>query len=179
MRGRNTHRERCGSARMKLLAVFVISLAACRAAPHASLPAGMTELAFYVGDWRCEGVAYDAGVRAAPVPLEIHVRPVLGGSWLEVAVFDRTGQRTTELKGYDPATKQLHHIWATPDGAWGSLTSHGWAGANLVFDVDQPDPKAKERMTFTRVDDTHFTHRAEVDEGRGYQLAYEKTCHKG
>lgn len=33
-------------------------------------------------------------------------------------------------------------------------------------------------MTFAKLDDTHYKHRAEVDTGRGYQLLFEKTCRK-
>jgi hypothetical protein len=169
---------------MKAIVSLLVVAAACHAPPaakpqpSAQLGPGLEKLAFYVGDWACDGVGYDAqGKPNEHASLIVRVRPAFG-SWLEITVWKNGKQLTTELKGWEAETKKFHHIWATPEGAWGSLTSPDWDGDHLVFEDDHPDPKARGRMTFKLGDDTHYTHRAEVDEGAGYRLDYEKTCRK-
>lgn len=109
--------------------------------------------------------------------LEIRVASVID-NWLSVYVFEKGTQLTAELKGVD-GKGAFHHLWTSTDGSSGTLTSTtGWANNALVFDEDHPLPTEKSRMTFAKIDDTHYTHRAEVDTGKGYQLIFEKTCHK-
>ncbi len=138
----------------------------------------LSKVAFYVGRWRCDGLAYDEqGAVTKNYPgLDIRVAPEFA-NWLRVEVFDGGQQITSELKGVDPKGV-WHHIWASDDGAYGSLTSPGWNGDQLVFDEDHPAPTERTRMTFTKTDATHYTHTAEVDRGNGFRLEFEKTCHK-
>jgi hypothetical protein len=145
------------------------------AAPSATPPAS---LAFYVGHWQCSGTSYDAkgAVEKQWPALEVAVTPELP-HWLKIIVYDHGKQVTSELKGLD-GKGAYHHVFADDEGGYGSVTSPGWTGNRLVFDEDHPDPSGKTRMTFTKVDDTHYTHSEEVDSGAGYKLAFEKTCHK-
>jgi hypothetical protein len=133
-------------------------------------------LGFYVGQWSCEGTEYDEhGAVSGRYHLGVKVAGVLD-NWLSVAVFEGDKQLTAELKGYDPTRRMFRHIWTAPDGTSGSLTSKGWDGDRLVFDEEQPAATERTRMTFTKVDDGHYTHRAEVDAGAGFRLQFEKTC---
>ena len=46
-----------------------------------------------------------------------------------------------------------------------------------MLEEDHPGVE-KLRMKLIKGDDTHYSHTAEVDNGSGYKLEYEKTCHK-
>jgi hypothetical protein len=149
------------------------------AAPPSVVAPGLSRLQFYVGRWACDGTEWDKpGASPTHHKVGVRVAPVLDGTWLSVAVFQGDLQVTTELKGFDASTHEFRHLWVTRDGSSGSLTSKGWSGDRLVFDEDHPAPGARSRMTFQRIDDTHFDHRAEIDEGSGYRLEYQKQCHK-
>ena len=89
----------------------------------------------------------------------------------------RSPAATAELKGVD-ADGKWHHIWTSSDGSYGSLSSPGWTGNQLVFDEDHPAADSRMRMTFTKLDDTHFTHESAVDTGTGFVRDFAKTCHK-
>lgn len=153
----------------------LIGCAGCAHAPAAVGPS-LSKVEFYVGRWQCEGREYDAqGAVTKTYPkLEIRVAPALA-SWLRVEVFDGGEQITSELKGVD-AKGVCHHIWVANDGSSGSLTSPGWSGDQLVFEEDHPAPSERTRMIFTKIDATHYTHKAEVDRGSGFKLDFEKTC---
>jgi hypothetical protein len=148
------------------------------AAPAAVTPAALAPLAFYVGRWQCAGTEYDAkgAVAKQYAALEIRVAPVYP-NWLRIDVYDGGMQVTSELEGID-ATGAYHHVWTADDGSYGSLSAKGWTGNQLVFDEDHPAATERTRMTFTKLDATHYTHKAEVDSGHGFQLGFEKTCHK-
>lgn len=134
-------------------------------------------LAFYIGHWSCDGTDYDdkGAVEKKWPALEIRVAAEYD-NWLRVDVFDHGTQLTSELKGVDDKGV-FHHVWTANDGSYGSLTAPGWNGNHLVFDEDHAGTE-KTRMTFTKLDATHYTHKAEVDSGSGYKLEFEKTCHK-
>lgn len=153
--------------------IVVLTLVGC-ATPSA--PKSPASLAFYIGHWSCEGTSYDNGAVEKRWPaLEIRVAPEYD-NWLRVAVFDHGQQITSELKGVDDKGV-FHHVWTANDGSYGSFTAAAWAGNQLVFDDDRAGAE-KTRMTFTKLDATHYTHKAEVDSGSGYKLGFEKTCHK-
>jgi hypothetical protein len=145
------------------------------AQPSATPPAA---LAFYVGHWQCSGTSYDdkGAVEKQWPALEVAVTPELS-HWLKVVLYDHGKQITSELKGVD-SKGTYHHVFADSEGGYGSVTSPGWTGNRLVFDEDHPDPSGKTRMTFTKLDDTHYKHTEETDTGTGYKLGFEKTCHK-
>jgi hypothetical protein len=185
------------TARRLLLVTLGPVLAACAGAPKPAaatttpttttptpaLAGAMQPLGFYVGQWSCKGTELDAaGNAVAAEALGIRVTPRLDGSWLEVVVLVDGAAVTHELKGYSTADRKFHHLWAVGEGAWGSLTSDGWNGAQMVFVDDRPAPGAPaERMVFTKDTDTHYTHRAEVaDAGAdgGWRATYTKDCVK-
>jgi len=145
------------------------------AQPSATPPAA---LAFYVGHWQCSGTSYDdkGAVEKQWPALEVAVTPEFA-NWLKIVVYDHGKQVTSELKGLD-AKGAYHHVFTDDEGGYGSVSSPGWTGNQLVFDEDHPDPSGKTRMTFTKIDDTHYKHTAEVDSGAGWKLGFEKTCHK-
>ncbi|CAN5596737.1 hypothetical protein BH11MYX1_BH11MYX1_09310 [soil metagenome] len=167
--------------------ILLLGLFGCaHAAPSPVTPAavaatkplgtGLASLGFYVGDWSC-AVTDETGHpdKDSPV-LEIKVAEAYE-NWLSVEVWDKGKQLTSELKGIDPAGK-FHHLWTGNDGSFGSLTSNGWAGNTMVLEEDRPLATSKTRMTFTKIDDTHYTHLAEVDTGTGWKTEFAKTCHK-
>jgi hypothetical protein len=107
----------------------------------------------------------------------VEVTPRLGGSWLEIAVLDHGTALTHELKGFDPRDHKFHHVWASDDGSWGSLTSDGWRDGRMIFVDDKPDPgTSPERMVFEKQSDTHYTHRAETPVGDGWRATFTKDC---
>ncbi len=161
--------------------IGVLPLVGCgRSTPPAASPVHVIppSLAFYVGTWECDGTGFDEhGVATERMKLEIRVASEID-NWLSVDVFEKGKQLTAELKGVD-AKGGFHHLWTSTDGSSGTLSSTaGWTNNTLVFDEDHPLPTEKSRMTFSKKDDTHCTHRAEIDTGKGYQLIFEKTCRK-
>ena len=162
-----------------LIFVGLVAGGACAHAPSATVVHGTppADLAFYVGSWACAGTSYDekTGSVLENMPLRVQVDRDIDG-WLAIHVYQAGKPVTSELKGYDAAAHVYHHLWTATDGTAGSLTSKGWAGNQLVFDEDHADPASKTRMTFTKLDDAHYTHRAEVDAGQGYKLSFTKTC---
>lgn len=170
-----------------MLAMAVGWLAACH--PAAAAPATATSrpalvpemkrLSFYVGEWQCRGVSTDVdGTRHEHGALRVSVVPVLDGTWLEVRVSEDGVPATSELKGYDPHAHRFRHVWATGEGQTGSYTSPGWVGNQMVFLEDHPASGRPERTVFTRLGETRYSHRAEVDTGSGYRVEFEKTCSK-
>jgi hypothetical protein len=143
------------------------------------LSPSLQSLAFYTGTWSCDGEQYnDSGTVTEKMKLGISVIPVID-NWLSVTVSESGKPITSELKGYNPVTKDFHHLWTAFDGTSGSFTSKGWDGDHLVFDEDHPAAAMKMRMTFTKIDDTHFAHNAEVDKNNaGFKLDFRKTCTK-
>lgn len=139
----------------------------------------LQSLAFYQGTWTCEGEQYNqAGTVVENVKLGIIVVPAID-NWLSVTVTEGGKPITRELKGWNPATKDFHHIWTANDGTSGSFTSNGWNGSHLVFEEDHPTAAMRMRMTFTKVDETHFSHNAEIDRNSaGFKLDFRKTCSK-
>lgn len=147
------------------------------AAPAPALSPSLASLAFYVGNWQCEGQAFDdAGKVTQSYALEIRVVPEMP-NWMRIGVYDHGTQVTSELKGVS-ADGHYHHLWTSDDGTSGSLTSTGWDGNKLVFEEDHPIPTEKARMTFTKLDATHYQHEAEVDTGHGFARVFAKSCHK-
>lgn len=140
------------------------------------LTAAQRQLQFYVGRWSCEAIEYDAG-KPHPMKMAVKVEPVFDGAWLAVNVFVDGEQVGSELKGFDSEHK-FHNLWTSPDGAWGSLVGAGWEGSRIVADEEHPTAGSRMRTTFTKIDETHYTHHADVDEGSGYKPVFEKSCHK-
>jgi hypothetical protein len=176
---RECARNYAGSSGVKSLALGVLVACHPTTAPQRPAPsANLAPLAFYVGTWQCDGTQFDAAGKATEhMALEVRVAPEYE-SWLRIEVFAAGKQLTSELKGID-AKGTYHHVWTGNDGSFGSLTSAaGWQGAKLVFDEDHPDAESKTRMTFTKVDDAHYSHEATVDTGTGYHLDFQKVCHK-
>jgi hypothetical protein len=168
-----------------LASVFVFSMGCASSAKSVAKPGSATplvpalqQLGFYLGTWTCSGVQHAAdGSIAEKMQLAIVVETAIE-NWLSVKVFQDGKALTSELKGWNPATKDYHHIWTANDGTFGSFTSSGWDGSKLVFNEDHALADMKTRMTFTKVDDAHFTHTAEVDRGKGFILDFEKSCSK-
>jgi hypothetical protein len=176
--------------RMMTVLSMVIATTACAhssvdRSPRApaSVPALSTEMAplgFYVGRWSCRGADLDAsGATTHTYDLVVDVTPRLDGSWLEIVVSEGGIPVTHELKGFDHRDHKFHHVWATTDGEWGSLTSDGWVGDGMTFVDDKPAPGTQaEHMVFTRVDDRHYSHRAESPTSDGWQPTFTKVCEK-
>lgn len=157
--------------------LVLVGLVGCAHATPLAPAKSPASLVFYIGHWSCDGTSYDdnGAVERKWPALEIRVAAEYD-NWLRVDVLDHGKQITSELKGVDDKGV-FHHVWTASDGSYGSLTAPGWAGNQLVFDEDHAGAE-KTRMTFTKLDDTHYTHKAEVDGGSGYKLGFEKTCHK-
>lgn len=150
---------------------WLLLAAGCGAAtPTPAVPTGLD---FYVGHWGCDGTSYkpDGSVDKRWDKLEVQVFREYP-RWMRLQVIDRGQIVTSEFKGIDDKGA-YHHIWTADDGTYGSLTSKGWVGNQLVFDEDHPSGDAT-RMTFTKLDDTHYKHEATV----GGKLEFVKTCRK-
>jgi hypothetical protein len=157
----------------------LVAAPAATAQPAPALSKEMAKLAFYVGRWSCQGTEFaPGGAETATEQLSIEVTPVLDGSWLSVIVSKDGHPITRELKGYDSRDHKFHHLWTYAGGIWGSLTSDGWNGTQLVFTEDHPAAAGGDRMTFQYLDDQHFAHRAESSVNGSWQLAYDKKCSK-
>lgn len=144
-------------------------------APTATAPA---PLAFYVGNWKCTATEYDANGAAGKVwpDLGVTVSPDYA-NWIRIVVYDAGKQITSELMGIDDKG-HYHHVFTDNEGGYGSLTSPGWTGDQLILDEDHPDPANKTRMTLVKIDATHYKHTAQSDTGKGFKLDVEKTCQR-
>lgn len=149
---------------------------AASAAP--ALTGEMAKLSFYVGAWACTGSEIGEGDKVvAEYPVEVTVAPVLDGSWVSIIVAKDGAPVTTELKGYNATDKKFHHLWAVGGGEWGSLSSEGWRDNEMMFVDDHPGAAA-ERMVFHKDSETHYTHRAETQDAKGWHATFRKVCDK-
>ncbi|MGE0868205.1 MAG: hypothetical protein AB7P03_06580 [Kofleriaceae bacterium] len=152
------------------------------AASSASTPLSpeLERLRFYLGEWSCKVDVYDGGDQVKSTEeLAVLVHPVLAGTWLSIEVIENGKKVTSELKGYDATNKRWRHLWVADNGQNGSLSSDGWHGDQMVFLDDPPLPGTKGgRMTFTKISDNDYSHRAETDNGNGFRIDFEKRCHK-
>ncbi|MFT3696949.1 MAG: hypothetical protein QM831_27655 [Kofleriaceae bacterium] len=157
---------------MKLGWLMLVGCGAATPQP-VSVSAAPKGLEFYVGHWGCAGTSYkeDGSVEKQWDALEVRVWPEYT-NWLRLQVIDHGKVVTSELKGIDDKGA-FHHVWTSDDGTYGSLTAKGWTGNQLVFDEDHPTGDAT-RMTFTKIDDTHYKHEASVNN----KLEFVKTCRK-
>ena len=150
----------------------VLLLAGCGKSTPApiALVKPLDTLQFYVGTWSCKGTQY--GAKIEHWDAKVIVAPELDGTWLSVQMIGPGTNRTIEHKGYDAVRKQYVHLAVGVEGSWGMVTSPGWTGNTMVFD----DPVDHSRATFTRIDDTHYSHA--VASAQGERL-WEKVCTKG
>ncbi|HUS62997.1 MAG TPA: hypothetical protein VMZ28_00595 [Kofleriaceae bacterium] len=164
-------------------ALALLAPLGCAAAPPAppaspALAPAMRSLAFYVGEWDCQGTIYDGGKPQPPLPYHVSVHPILDGSWLEVKFYQGDELIASELKGYDESARRYRHIGGTGGGASFSSSADGWQGDHMVFHDDHPLPGEHQRTVFTHLSDTRYSHRAEADTGAGFEPDFEKTCEK-
>jgi hypothetical protein len=160
---------------------LLLLLAACstRPAPAAPTPtvplAGeLTKLAWYVGDWSCEGTQF--ATKDEPESkwkAEVHVRGDAGGGVAAIHMIGPGDNSTAEIKGYDPTTKRWYHVWSARDGSHGTLTATGWEGESMTA-VDDADPK--HRTVMTKLGADRYSHRDEQDAGEGFKPVWEKVC---
>jgi hypothetical protein len=158
-------------------AVFILSACAtpkAATAPPAHLVSPLDSLAFYVGEWTCDGTQF--ATKDAPEQhwkAKMHVTPALDGTWLSVEMLGPGMNRTAEHKGYDPTAKQWIHVAVGTEGSWGVYRSAGWSGAQMVF---TPDDKADHTVsTFTRIDERHYSHAVATETG---EHVWQKVCTK-
>ncbi len=133
----------------------------------------MATLEFYVGSWGCTGHDLTKNV---DIPLHIEVHKVLGGSWLSVRVFRDGKQVSDEFKGYDADRKKYVHLFVDKGGA-GTLVSDGWTGDHMSF-LEEASSSNPARTVFTKLGETSFSHKWEVDSGNGFKTVFEKICRK-
>ncbi|MEJ7729530.1 MAG: hypothetical protein WKG00_09960 [Polyangiaceae bacterium] len=147
--------------------------------PQPALRGPMQMLAFYVGDWSCTGKQFGTpDSKEETWTARIEVRPEVGGGAVSVHMFGPASNLTAELKGYDTAKKKWFHLWMDREGAWGSFSSPGFDGARMISVNDDPATGGKERAVFSKLSETRYSHRVEVDEGNGFKPVWEKVCNK-
>jgi hypothetical protein len=166
-------------------ALALLAPLGCAAAPAApatpatpALAPAMRSLAFYVGEWDCQGTIYDHGTPQAPLPYHVSVHPILDGSWLDVKFYQGDQLITSELKGYDETARRYRHIGGGGQGVSFSYSSSGWRGDHMTFDEDHPASGERTRTIFTHISDSRYSHVGESDTGAGFQPDFAKTCDK-
>jgi hypothetical protein len=169
---------------VKHLAALALATGCAHTAPPppvtapAPLSPALAPLAFYVGNWKCTATEYDANGAVAKEWPDLGVTVSADyASWLRILVYDHGKQVTSELMGVDDKG-HYHHVYTADDGSYGSLTSPGWSGEQLVLDEDHPVPADKSRMTLIKIDDAHYKHTAETDAGKGFKLDVVKSCRR-
>jgi hypothetical protein len=162
---------------------LLVLLAACSAnavppakpmSPAQPLVGEMQKLAWYVGDWSCEGTQFAS--KDGPEEkwkAEVHVRGDAAGGVAAIHMLGPGDNSTAEIKGYDPQTKRWYHVWTTRDGSHGTLSASAWEGESLTA-VDDADPK--HRTVMTRLGPDKYSHRDEQDAGEGFKPTWEKVC---
>lgn len=165
-----------GMHRLALVALALTASCAGRAAAPTTpaLAPALQPLAFYVGDWSCQGRVF--ATDAAPESTwtaAVHVRPDAGGGVLSVHMVGPGANRTAELKGVDPELGTWFHVWTSGDGGWGSL-SGGWTGDALIA-IDDRD--VAHRTVFTKLSADQYSHRDEREDPTGaWKPVWEKVC---
>ena len=168
--------------------IVLIGLSSCAGAgvaptPETARPSRLVgpvqKLAFYVGNWSCQGKEF-----ATPTTKEenwtarIEVRPEAGGGAVAVHMFGPGDNLTAEIKGYNTKKNRWFHIWMSRDGSWGSTSSDGFDGDRMISVDDDPASGGKKRTIFTKLGETRYSHREEADDGSGFHGVWEKVCEK-
>lgn len=161
--------------RLALPALVLAASCAGHAAGSATPPLApaLQPLAFYVGDWSCQGRMFaTATTPESTWAAAVHVRPDAGGGVLSVHMVGPGSNRSAELKGIDPEKGTWFHVWASGDGGWGSL-SGTWTGDALIA-IDDRD--VAHRTVFTRLSNDKYSHRDERETDGVWEPVWEKTC---
>lgn len=147
--------------------------------------AEMSKLAFFDGNWTCEGKMHETPMGPAGA---MTGKAVIGS---DLGGFYQTGKITGTMAGmppyegmyhttWDPVAKQYVMFWFDNMGAWSRATSSGWNGDAIVYEGQgQMGTMAmKGRDTFTKNADGSFKHFFEVDMGGKWVPMGEETCRK-
>lgn len=160
-----------------VVALFSVAACATRTAKPPPLSPALQSLAFYVGEWSCKGTTFPtADQKSEHWDAKLVVAPELDGTWLSVQMIGPGMNRTVEHKGYDPTTKKWIHVAVGTEGSWGTVSSPGWTGDQMVFVSD--DKTDRTRATFTKIDERHYSHGVSREADRGSERLWEKVCSK-
>jgi len=164
-----------------VLALPTLASCASSAAPAPAVPrppslaAPLDSLAFYVGSWQCKGTSFASGTDPeAHWDARVVVAPELDGKWISVQMIGPGPNRTIEHKGYDEAAKRWRHVAVLNDGSWGSVSSVGWSGSQMVFTPD--DKSDTTHATFTKLGERSYSH--EVARDSDNAVVWKKVCSK-
>ncbi len=142
---------------------------------------------YFAGTWSCFGAQPDSVFGAAHEVQTLAVAAYdLGGHWMSFRFTElRTGDNDNPSTGvyqygYDTAANQYIATWTDNYGGWGTQTSKGWDGDNLVLvgDYNINGQKIAARDTFEKANSTRMIHEAELQVNGEWITLQSETCDK-
>lgn len=168
------------------VAVVVASAAFVAQAQEMPKPAPeMAQLAYFVGDWTCEGKMHATPMTpAGTMTGSVSAKMDLGGFFLTIAVTGNS-PGMPPFQGivhetFDPAAKQFVMYWFDNMGTLARSTSAGVKDNVMVYEGDSQmgGMTMKTRDTFTKHADGSFTHAWAGQMGGTWTEMGEQTCKK-
>ena len=165
-------------------AVVVTAAIAVQAQEMPKPAAEMSQMAFFNGNWTCDGKMHETGMGpAGAMTSTAAIKSDLGGFFQSGAIkgampgmppFEGMFHTT-----FDPAAKQFVMFWFDNMGGWAQSTSKGWSGDTLVYEGDSHmgPMTMKARDTFTKVG-ADMKHVWEAEMGGKWMALGEETCKK-
>jgi hypothetical protein len=165
-----------------LLAAHVAQSASAQAQPShtPSLSDALEPLAFFTGQWTCEGTFIKSG---KPIASQLRFEPALDGAWLQLRADDLPPNRfhALELWGFDSKAKQFKNFIFDNFGGARLFTSSGWAGDTLTWsgDVLSGKPESDQQFVFERKSPSAFAVTWQVrSPGQDWTVGDRLTCNR-
>ena len=187
--GNSVAGNRIGSTAMVVSLAFLMALSAAAPGmesqtPASSMPAAlkpeMHALAYFLGEWNCEG---EFTASKKPIAAHISTTPDLDGSWIAFRWTDREPSpfHALELFGYDKSANHFNNFIHDNFGGVRLFYSPGWEADTLTWTGNAPAAPAApgERFVIDRKSAREFvitweTRRPQSEWSAGDRL----TCRK-
>jgi hypothetical protein len=156
--------------------------------PPSKPPAEDASLAYFLGQWKCEGTASPAPGKSVKLKATAKTKSEQGGFW---QTFVYTEEKTSDYPfavtavgfwGWDAQAKKFVRSEYQSHGGYATGTSSGWVGDTLTWDVEESNflGRISGKHSFTKKSDKEFVHKleAKLPGAPGPVTIFEATCKK-
>ncbi len=146
--------------------------------------AEMAKIAFFNGNWTCEGKMHESPMSpAGAMTGTAAIKSDLGGFFQSGAIKSSMGGMTVDgmfHATYDAGAKQFVMFWFDSMGGWARSSSAGWSGDTMVYEGESHmgPMTMKSRDTFTKMGAAGMKHVMEAEMGGKWMTTGEETCRK-